>query len=58
MRHKRLHSGEERLFVLVLEPGEEVVSTLLDFARREKLSGARFSAVGALSDAVLGYFQR
>jgi len=45
-----------RTFVVVLETGDEVMSCLSDFARREHLSAAQFSAIGAFSTATLAYF--
>lgn len=45
-----------RTYALVLETGDEVMSSLQDFADREQLSAAGFSAIGAFSDAVLTYF--
>ncbi len=49
-------SDGERVFALVLETGDEVMSCLKQFAEREKLSAAQFSAIGAFSDAVISYF--
>ena len=57
MHHRLLHAeGRQRTFALVLETGDEVMGCLLDFARREEVSAAQIAAIGALSDAVLGYF--
>ena len=39
--------GEARTFLLVLDPGEEVISTLKDFAARNNLQGAHFQTIGA-----------
>jgi predicted DNA-binding protein with PD1-like motif len=49
-------SNGQRTYALVLETGEEVMACLQDFAERERLSAAEFSAIGAFSDAVLSYF--
>lgn len=49
-------NGGQRTFALVLETGEEVMAALQDFAEREELSAASFSAIGAFSDAELAYF--
>lgn len=43
-------------YVLRLEPGEEVMSTLLDFVDRENIRGGYFLAFGAFSRACLRYF--
>jgi uncharacterized protein len=49
------HSGQ-RTFAIVLKTGEEVFGSLSDFAKRERISGAQLTAIGALSDAELKYF--
>ena len=56
MRAKIIDDATERTWVLVLATSDEVIATLTAFASREGLSAARFTAIGALSDAVLGYF--
>ena len=57
MQHKLLHeAGGQRTFVIVLETGEEIVASLQQFAERENVHAASFTAIGALSDAVLLYF--
>lgn len=50
--------GEARTFLLVLDPGEEVISALKDFAARNNLQGAHFQAIGAFQRITLAYFQR
>jgi len=47
-----------KTYLLVLDPGEEVMKGLLAFAREKKLSAGHLTAIGAVSDAVLGYFDR
>lgn len=56
MKSKRISQGAERSFVLVFETGDEVMETLLAFARAQRLDAAHFTGIGALSDAVLGFF--
>jgi predicted DNA-binding protein with PD1-like motif len=51
------HGAEPRLWVAVLDPGEEVKATLTDFARREKVQAASFMALGAFERATLAYFE-
>src|SRR4051794_19349433 len=46
----------ERTYALVLETGEEVVSSLLKFATENELTASHFTAIGALSEVTLGYF--
>jgi uncharacterized protein len=42
--------------VLVFDTGDEVVSALTAFARENHIAAAHFTAIGAFSDAGLGYF--
>ena len=52
MKSKKIDGGT----VLVFDTGEEFVSTLTDFARQSHIAAAHFTAIGAFSDAGLGYF--
>ena len=56
MKSKILNQAPERTFALVIEKGDEVVPLLETFAREHGLDASRFSAIGALQRAVLGYF--
>jgi|SRR3954468_14892387 predicted DNA-binding protein with PD1-like motif len=57
MQSKLIETANEKTHVLIFQSGDEVMSNLLDFARKNKLRGARFTAIGAFSDAMLGYFE-
>jgi uncharacterized protein len=56
MRAKLIDDEAERTWALVFATGDEVVSTLTEFATLHQLSAARFTAIGAFSEATLGYF--
>ncbi len=57
MRHKRLHQGGgQRTYAVILETGDEVMECLQRFARQEQIVAAQLTAIGALSDVVLQYF--
>jgi predicted DNA-binding protein with PD1-like motif len=56
MRAKVLDEVGERTWALVFDVGDEVVSTLTQFASLHQLTAARFTAIGAFSEATLGYF--
>src|SRR5690606_6987585 len=49
-------SGGRRTYAVILETGDELMSCLENFANREHLSAAQITAIGALSDAELNYF--
>lgn len=52
MKSRKTDSGT----VLIFDTGDEVVSTLTAFAKDHHIAGAHFTAIGAFSDAGLGYF--
>jgi len=56
MRMQILSQGTERSFALVFDTGEDPVKLITTFAAEHRTRAARFSAIGAFSDAVLGYF--
>ncbi|MEZ5786033.1 MAG: PPC domain-containing DNA-binding protein [Xanthobacteraceae bacterium] len=57
MRHKELHSRDgQRTHVVVLETGDEVMECLHSFVTAEEIRAAQITAIGALSDVVLLYF--
>jgi len=57
MQSKLLHDNDgQRTFSVVLETGDEVMASLQAFADRERLAAAQITAIGALSDVVLAYF--
>ena len=45
-----------RTFAVVFSAGDEVSAGLLTFARRKRISGASFTAIGALEQVTLGFF--
>src|SRR4029077_20146688 len=55
MKSKQIDQSP-KTFILVFETGDELAKGLLDFAEQEKLAGARFKAVGAVSSLRLGWF--
>ena len=56
MKHKLINNGSERSFALVLDSGDEALGEQTRFARENRLDAARITGIGALSSAVLGYF--
>lgn len=54
----RAGDGAARTMMAVLEPGDEVMSSLLDFARDEDVRGASFTGLGAVHSSVIAFFDR
>jgi predicted DNA-binding protein with PD1-like motif len=57
VQSRRIDRDGGRTFVLVFDLGEEVGSGLLAFAREQRITAASFTAIGALQDVVLGYWE-
>jgi predicted DNA-binding protein with PD1-like motif len=47
-----------KTYILVYEKGDEFVSVLETFAKQYTPASSHFTAIGAFSDAVLGFFDR
>jgi predicted DNA-binding protein with PD1-like motif len=56
MRAKVLNENGERTFAVIFESGDEALSGLTRLAEEQNLAASRFTAIGAFSDVVLGYF--
>jgi uncharacterized protein len=57
MQTKLLHQSDgQRTYAVVLETGDEVMTSLQRFVAAEHVGAAQFAAIGALSDLVLMYF--
>ena len=56
MNAKQLTQSGGPSHALVFETGDEVIAGLTDFAVREEIHAAHFTAIGAFSSAVLAYF--
>jgi predicted DNA-binding protein with PD1-like motif len=56
MKATTLTDGPPRQHVVVFETGDEVVSGLTDWARDRQLPATSFTAIGAFSEATLGYY--
>jgi predicted DNA-binding protein with PD1-like motif len=56
MRSKILNDSGARTYALVFDTGEEPAGLLTRFAEEHHIAAARFTAIGAFSEAVVGYF--
>ncbi len=55
MRSKQINR-DPKTFVVILDTGDEVLSSLKKLAQSEHLSGSSFKAIGALNSVRLGWF--
>src|SRR5882672_1019723 len=56
MKAKLIDDAAEKTYAVVFDAGDEVMSGLLGFAVNHALSASHFTAIGALEDVTLGYF--
>jgi uncharacterized protein len=56
MQAKLINQAGERTFALIFDAGEDPVAGLTRFAEEQNLSASSFTAIGAFSEAQLGYF--
>jgi predicted DNA-binding protein with PD1-like motif len=57
MKAKLLTENGAMTYALVFESGDEFMSGLTAFAREHKLDAAHLTAIGAFSEATLGFFE-
>jgi len=51
-----LSDGEAKTYLLVYHTGQEVMKGLLAFAKKNRLVAGHLTGIGAISDAIIGYF--
>jgi len=56
MKYKLINNDQQKTFAIVLESGEEVMENIMAFAKKEKVSICQFTAIGAFSQTVVGFF--
>jgi predicted DNA-binding protein with PD1-like motif len=56
MNYKLLDAVSGTTYALIFESGDEVVTALKRFANEHQLKASRFTAIGAFSEAELGFF--
>jgi predicted DNA-binding protein with PD1-like motif len=50
-------AGGEKTWAMIFETGDEIAAELQRFAEENHLAGSHFTAIGALSDVVLAWFE-
>jgi predicted DNA-binding protein with PD1-like motif len=57
VRSKLLHRDGGATYAVVFDTGDEVIAGLTSFAKEHALDASDFTALGAFSSAVLGFFE-
>ncbi|MGW6731003.1 PPC domain-containing DNA-binding protein [Streptomyces sp. NPDC055013] len=58
MKWQQVEASPASVYVLVLAPGEDALAEITGFAREQGLGASQVTAVGAFSEAVVGWFDR
>jgi predicted DNA-binding protein with PD1-like motif len=58
MKWQQVQASPASVYVVVLDPGEEALAEITRFARDQSLGASQVTAVGAFSQAVVGWFDR
>ena len=58
MKSKLISEQGQKVFAVVFDKGDEFMAGLQAFAREQSLTASHFTAIGAFSDAMLGFFER
>ena len=56
MNFKLLNDDKQKTYAIILESGEEAMEEILAFANERKIATSQFTAIGAFSETVVGFF--
>jgi uncharacterized protein len=58
MKAKLIDERGQKTFAVIFDKGDEFMSELTSFAKKNDLDASHFTAIGAFRDVMLGYFDR
>ncbi|MPR36255.1 PPC domain-containing DNA-binding protein [Salmonirosea aquatica] len=56
MKSQLINDNGEKTYALVLDDGDEAIASITKFAKEKNLNASQFTAVGAFSRVVTGFF--
>ena len=56
MQYKLINNDLQKTFAIILESGEQVMEQIKAFAKEQNLSASHFTAIGAFSKIIVGFF--
>ncbi len=56
MKYQLINDDQQKTYAIILDSGDEVMEQLMAFAKKEKVSVSQFTAIGAFSQATVGFF--
>lgn len=56
MKYKLVNNASQKTYAIIMDSGDEVTEQLMAFAKKEKVAASQFTAIGAFSETVTGFF--
>ena len=56
MKFKLINDDQQKTYAIIMDSGDEVMEQLKKFANDQKLRASQFTAIGAFSEAIVGFF--
>lgn len=56
MKSKLINNDQQKTYALVFKTGDEVIAGITAFAKEHSLNASQLTAIGAFSEALLGFF--
>lgn len=56
MKYKLINNAQQKTYAIIMDNGDEVTEQLMAFANEENVNASQFTAIGAFSEAVTGFF--
>lgn len=56
MNFELINKSDQKTYAIIMDSGDEVTEQLINFAKKAKISASQFTAIGAFSEAVVGFF--
>lgn len=56
MKYKLINNDQQKTYAIIMDSGDEVTEQLKAFAKKEKVNASQFTAIGAFSETVTGFF--
>lgn len=56
MKYKIINNAGQKTYAIIMDSGDEVTEQLMSFAKKEKVKASQFTAIGAFSETVTGFF--
>ena len=58
MKVRMIEQGAQKTYAVIFDKDAEFIAALMSWAKENKLGGSHFSAIGAVREVTLGYFDR